>query len=79
MTGRRRRCGWIDAVALRLAARVNGLTGIALTKMDTLGGFDPVKICIEYKVDWKNGPRSTRRPARILELQTGLRRDERMA
>ena len=51
VTGRRRRCGWIDAVALRLAARVNGLTGIALTKMDTLGGFDPVKICLEYKVD----------------------------
>jgi adenylosuccinate synthase len=51
VTGRRRRCGWLDAVALRLAVRVNGLTGIALTKMDTLGGFDPVKVCIEYKVD----------------------------
>jgi len=51
VTGRRRRCGWIDAIPLRLAARVNGLTGIALTKMDTLGGFDPVQICVEYKVD----------------------------
>ena len=49
VTGRRRRCGWLDAVALRYASRVNGLTGIALTKLDTLAGFDPVKICVEYK------------------------------
>jgi adenylosuccinate synthase len=53
VTGRRRRCGWLDAVALRYAARVNGLTGIALTKLDTLGGFDPVKICTEYDVKGK--------------------------
>ena len=53
VTGRRRRCGWIDAVTLRLAARVDGLTGIALTKMDTLAGFDPVKICVNYRVDGK--------------------------
>jgi adenylosuccinate synthase len=51
VTGRRRRCGWLDAIALRYASRVNGLTGIALTKLDTLAGFDPVKICKEYKVD----------------------------
>ena len=51
VTGRRRRCGWIDAVTLRLAARVNSLTGVALTKMDTLGGFNPVKICTEYEID----------------------------
>ena len=53
VTGRRRRCGWLDAVALRYAAQVNGLTGIALTKLDTLGGFDPVKICTEYDVKGK--------------------------
>ena len=53
VTGRRRRCGWIDAVTLRLAARVNSLTSVALTKMDTLGGFNPVKICIEYQADGK--------------------------
>jgi adenylosuccinate synthase len=51
VTGRRRRCGWLDAIALRYASRVNGLTGIALTKLDTLAGFDPVKLCIEYKAD----------------------------
>jgi adenylosuccinate synthase len=53
VTGRRRRCGWLDAVALRYAARINGLTGIALTKLDTLGGFNPVKICAEYDVKGK--------------------------
>jgi adenylosuccinate synthase len=51
VTGRRRRCGWLDAVALRYAARVNGLTGIALTKLDTLAGFDPLRICKQYKAD----------------------------
>jgi len=51
VTGRRRRCGWIDAVTLRLAARVNSLTGVALTKMDTLGGFNPVKICTQYEIN----------------------------
>jgi adenylosuccinate synthase len=39
----------LDGVAVRYASRVNGLTGMALTKLDTLAGFDPVKICIEYK------------------------------
>jgi len=51
VTGRRRRCGWLDAVALRYASRVNGLTGIALTKLDTLASFNPVKICMEYKAE----------------------------
>jgi adenylosuccinate synthase len=54
VTGRRRRCGWLDAVALRYAARINGLTGIALTKLDTLGGFNPVKICMEYEANGKS-------------------------
>ena len=51
VTGRRRRCGWIDGVTLRFAARINSLTGVALTKMDTLGGFNPVKICTKYEID----------------------------
>ena len=53
VTGRPRRCGWLDAVSVRYASRINGLTGIALTKLDTLGGFDPVKICNEYNADGK--------------------------
>jgi adenylosuccinate synthase len=51
VTGRRRRVGWLDAVSLRYASRVNGLTGIALTKLDTLGGFNPVKLCTEYNAE----------------------------
>ena len=50
-TGRPRRTGWLDALALRFAARVNGLHGLALTKLDCLSGFDPVKIAVGYRVD----------------------------
>jgi len=49
VTGRRRRCGWLDAVALRYAARVNGLTEIALTKLDILSHFDTIKIATAYE------------------------------
>lgn len=48
-TGRPRRCGWFDAMVIRYAARVNGLTGIALTKLDVLSAFDTIKICTGYK------------------------------
>lgn len=47
-TGRPRRCGWLDAVALRYAKRLNGLTTIAITKLDVLTGQDPVRICVAY-------------------------------
>ncbi|MDP6639949.1 MAG: adenylosuccinate synthase [Candidatus Poseidoniaceae archaeon] len=52
-TGRRRRCGWLDIVVLRHAHRVNGFTGLAMTKLDVLGGLDPLKICIGYRLDGK--------------------------
>ncbi len=48
-TGRPRRCGWFDAVGVRHAVRINGLTGIALTKLDVLTGFKKLKICTAYK------------------------------
>lgn len=48
-TGRVRRCGWLDAVVLRQAARLNGLTEIALTKLDVLSGLPELKICTAYK------------------------------
>ena len=48
VTGRRRRCGWLDIVALRYAARVNGLTEIALTKLDVLSAFEQVSIATAY-------------------------------
>lgn len=48
-TGRPRRCGWLDMVALKHAVRLNGLTGIAITKLDILDDFDKIKICSAYK------------------------------
>jgi adenylosuccinate synthase len=50
-TGRPRRTGWLDALALRFAARVNGLDGIAITKLDVLTGFETLKIAVGYRVD----------------------------
>lgn len=48
-TGRTRRCGWLDVVVLRHAVRLNGITEIALTKLDVLSGLDKIKICVAYK------------------------------
>ena len=48
-TGRPRRCGWLDIVVLRHAARINGLTGVAVTKLDVLDGIKTLKICTSYK------------------------------
>lgn len=48
-TGRVRRCGWLDMVALKYAVRINGFTSIALTKLDVLDGMDKIKVCVEYK------------------------------
>lgn len=48
-TGRRRRCGWLDTVALSHSVRVNGVSSLALTKLDVLSGFDRVKLCVAYE------------------------------
>jgi adenylosuccinate synthase len=48
-TGRARRCGWLDFVSLRYAVRINGFTGIALTKLDVLDGVDKLKVCVAYE------------------------------
>jgi adenylosuccinate synthase len=52
-TGRSRRCGWFDAVGVRHAVRMNGLTGIALTKLDVLTGFKRIPICTAYRYEGK--------------------------
>ncbi len=52
-TGRKRRCGWFDAVISRYAAEVNGLTDMALTKLDVLSEFDTIKVCVAYEHDGK--------------------------
>jgi len=53
VTGRKRRCGWFDAVLVRQAVAVGGVTGIALTKLDVLDGFEAVQICTGYRLDGK--------------------------
>lgn len=52
-TGRRRRCGWLDFVALRHARDINGFTGLALTKLDVLSGIDELKVCVAYEYKGK--------------------------
>ncbi|CCJ06021.1 adenylosuccinate synthase [Methylocystis sp. SC2] len=59
-TGRRRRCGWFDAVLTRQAVKTSGINGVALTKLDILDGFDEIKICTHYTLD---GKRIERLPA----------------
>ena len=51
VTGRKRRCGWFDAVLVRQAVAVNGIKGIALTKLDVLDGLDEIKVCTAYRLD----------------------------
>jgi adenylosuccinate synthase len=53
VTGRKRRCGWFDAVLVRQVAKVSGINGIALTKLDVLDGFSEIKVCVGYKLDGK--------------------------
>jgi len=60
VTGRRRRCGWFDAVLVRQAVKTSGIDGIALTKLDILDGFDEIKVCVAYELD---GERIGRLPA----------------
>jgi len=51
VTGRRRRCGWFDAVLVRQTVRTGGINGLALTKLDILDGLDEIKICVRYRLD----------------------------
>jgi adenylosuccinate synthase len=53
ITGRKRRCGWFDSVLVRQVAKVSGIDGIALTKLDVLDGFETLRICVGYKIGGK--------------------------
>lgn len=53
VTGRKRRCGWFDAVLVRQSVKITGITGIALTKLDVLDGLEEIKICVGYELDGK--------------------------
>jgi len=50
-TGRPRRCGWLDAAALKRSIQINGVSGFCVTKLDVLDGMDEVKVCVGYKID----------------------------
>lgn len=66
-TGRPRRCGWIDLVALRYAVRINGINELALTKLDVLNDFDEIKLCTEYTID---GERTSVFPPDLSDINT---------
>lgn len=53
VTGRKRRCGWFDAVIVRQTVRTSGMHGIALTKLDVLDGLEEIKVCVGYELDGK--------------------------
>jgi adenylosuccinate synthase len=61
VTGRERRCGWLDLVALRYAARLNGFTSLAMTKLDVLSAFAELPICVRYRL--RDGSRTDEFPA----------------
>ncbi|WP_429911776.1 adenylosuccinate synthase [Glycocaulis sp.] len=68
VTSRQRRCGWFDAVLVRQSAKINGLNGIVLTKLDVLDGFETLKVCTGYELDGKiidRLPASTADQARV--------------
>lgn len=65
-TGRPRRCGWLDLVIVNHSIRLNGLTGLVLTKLDVLSGISPLKLTISYKIDGKSVDRV---PADINDLE----------
>ena len=62
VTGRKRRCGWFDAVLVNQAIKIAGITGIALTKLDVLDGIEELKVCVGYEID---GERKDYLPASI--------------
>jgi adenylosuccinate synthase len=65
-TGRPRRCGWFDAVAARFSTRINGFTGIVVTRLDILDGFAQLKICVGYELD---GDKTDYFPASVAALE----------
>jgi len=66
VTGRPRRCGWFDATVVRYAVRVNGLTGLAVTKLDVLDTFERIPVCTGYELD---GVRCDEFPAEVSSLE----------
>lgn len=75
VTGRSRRCGYFDAVMVRQATKVGGITGIALTKLDVLDGMDELKVCVAYELDGEQidyFPSSSEEQARVTPIYETL-------
>jgi adenylosuccinate synthase len=66
VTGRKRRCGWIDLVALRYAIMINGVTKLIMMKSDVLDTFDKIKACVDYRI---NGEEVTKFPFEVAEVE----------
>ncbi|HEU4827989.1 MAG TPA: adenylosuccinate synthase [Gemmatimonadales bacterium] len=66
VTGRPRRCGWFDATVVRYAVRVNGLTGLAVTKLDVLDTIERIPVCVAYELD---GERCEELPSEVARLE----------
>lgn len=81
VTGRKRRCGWLDAVLLRQSLAISGVDGIALTKLDVLDGLEELKICVAYELDGKrldhlpSSPLQQARAIPIYETLAGWQED----
>ena len=74
VTGRERRCGWLDLVALRYAVRLNGITSIALTKLDVLSAFDELPVCTRYELPRRGDRRRVPgAPERLPRRAAGVR------
>jgi adenylosuccinate synthase len=75
VTGRKRRCGWFDAVLVRQTCTTSGANGIALTKLDVLDGFEELKICVGYELDGQRLdllPTAAARQARVKPIYETL-------
>ena len=80
VTGRERRCGWLDLVALRYAVRLNGITSLALTKLDVLSHFAELPVCVAYRLrDGSETLRVSGTSERLPSLPPGLRDSARLA
>ncbi|MDR0743633.1 MAG: adenylosuccinate synthase [Tannerella sp.] len=66
VTGRKRRCGWIDLIALRYAVMINGVTKLIMMKSDVMDSFDTIKACVAYRI---NGEEVTKFPFEIAEVE----------
>ena len=74
VTGRERRCGWLDLVALRYAVRLNGITSIALTKLDVLSAFDELPVCVALRAARRDDDRRVPgAPERLPRRPAGVR------